>query len=98
MSKTRRIICKCISCNRELEYIAILHSVSDGIVFHTRGNYGSTVLDMNALVEGYICDDCLRNKGRQLVVLKETYPGRSNRTSKSISFKSWLEKGKKGEC
>lgn len=55
---------KCLVCDKEL-VINKCQAPDDGTVWHTTGNFGSTVYDDiggNRRLVAYICDDCLVKK------------------------------------
>ena len=61
---------KCISCGKELKgeicegRVGMLY---DGLICETRGNYGSTVFDLeDGLLQFYLCDKCAVAKGDQI--------------------------------
>lgn len=73
----------CIICDKELDHVfhqrppnvlgdELLNQPSDGLVFRSNGNYGSTIFDpINDFesLEIAICDDCIKEKRKEKKVL-----------------------------
>lgn len=80
-----KIFRRCFVCEKHLQdaingntFYDFETPPNDAVIFHTHGNYGSTIFDPNPndgkFLEIAICDECLKNKDYLVLEVTKTQP------------------------
>lgn len=102
---------KCISCGKELQQEDDVQKdgnhphcwqvLYDGIIFKSRGNYGSTEYDPmegeNEYLEVAVCDKCLTEKGALVQRFEMSKPRRRAKYKFVETYDEYKERLKRGE-